>query len=218
VPGIPLYYGLMSVNDDLLVADFHECFEQMRHYDNGFRETVGFGFGGVLAVVTAYAALIGTYGLKSGVLSALCLLTLLASLMGVLLVMWLARNRVYYAFVCRYVIEIRGAYSACSPAGVQNKAGMYTDFSLPPILNPWSTQTLQVYFLSLCTALLFAGSLGTFMTERVVAAGGKPEPPWVAVGLAFLLFATVQVGGVLLYWAWKDTRRKAGEAVWPSRP
>jgi 5'(3')-deoxyribonucleotidase len=215
--GSTSYNEDMDVKEELLVSDFQQCFEQMRHYDDGFRETVGFGFGGVLAVVAAYAALVGTYGLKPVVLVALGLLTLLGSLMGTLLVMWLARNRVYYAFVCRYVNEIRCAYTAGSPGGVQNKAGMYTDVSLPPILNPWSTQTLQVYFLSLCTALLFAGSLGTFLVEPAIAAGGRPEVPLTAVVLAFLLFAALEIGGVLAYWAQKDKQRKAEKAVWPSK-
>jgi hypothetical protein len=93
----------MNIHEELLASDFHECFAQMRHYDNGFQEMVKFGFQGVLAVVAAYAFLAEKYGFADWGGVGLKLLTLLATLMGLLLVMWLARNRVYYAYVARYV-------------------------------------------------------------------------------------------------------------------
>jgi hypothetical protein len=49
----------MSVFQELFVADFQQCFEQMRHYDETFHRTLQFGFGGVVAVIAASAALAG---------------------------------------------------------------------------------------------------------------------------------------------------------------
>jgi len=199
----------MSVHEDLLVSDFHECFAQMRHYDDGFRDVVKFGFEGVFAVITGYAFLAGKYGFADWAGVGLALLTLLATLMGSLLVIWLARNRVYYAHVCRYVNEIRSAYISAVPGGVSNKAGMYVNYARPLIFNPASTQTLQVYFLSLSTALLFAGFVGTCSIVHAVGHGSKPTVNWCWVILTFLLFSAIEVGGVLIYWAHKEKRMNA---------
>jgi hypothetical protein len=209
----------MPVEEDLLVSDFHECFAQMRHYDDGSREMVKFGFEGVIAIVTAYAFLAKYLQHTKIVGAALTVLTGLGTVMGLLLVVWLTRNRAYYVIVVRYVNEVRSAYLPNAPAGVTNKAKIYTDWTRPPMFARWSTHILQIYVLSLCTALVFAGFVGTIIV--VLSKSPEPEPllrgdVWIGSPMAFFFLAVIQICWVLDY---LNSVQNGGdtEALWVRR-
>lgn len=187
----------MALEDDLLVADFGQCFEQMRHYDEAFRQTLEFAVTGVVAVLTACAFLVGNYHFSAEVLAGLAVILLLSSLAGMLLVSSLLRHRAYFTRVCRYVNEIRGYYLGKSNAVVANLAGMYTDPAFPAAWSPGSTQCFQMYLLIACLAALFG--LGC----AAAAAGSEQQPtahvPWGAALGGFAVFALANLARMLHY-------------------
>src|SRR2546426_874593 len=141
-----------SLFDNLLATDFGQCFEQMRYYDESFRKTLEFSFGGVASTIAASAAFLGQYGMTSATTQFVGLLLLVASFASLLLVFFMARNRVYFAIVARFVNEIRKLYLDRSPGGFGNKSRIYDSHKLPRIFDPGSTQTFQLLFLSVCNS------------------------------------------------------------------
>ena len=207
----------MGVHEDLLVADFEQCFEQMRHYDETFRRTLEFDVGGVVAVIAASAALLGQYGPSYLVITSVGLLLVVSSLAGFLLVVSLARNRVYFAFVGRYVNEVRTLYLSHSPGGVSNKAGIYADYKFPSIFNPVSSHAIQLYFLSSCNSFLLTGSGAALFASRAIAMGKSLAVGWGLLLGAFVVFLLLQVGWILLYWYLKERQKTADTAVFRKR-
>ncbi len=208
----------MSVHEDLLVADFQQCFEQMRHYDDAFQHILQFAFGGILVVIGACAALLEQYGLTELTRSAAGLLFAIASGAGFFLLMSLARNRVYFAFVARYVNELRGVYLAQAPGSATNKTGMYVDHRSPRIFNPASSHSFQLYFLSSCNAVLFAAAVTVVWTNLPPGeAGATSTINWVALFISFFLSLLLQVGWVLRYWSHAEKRKTADAAVFRTR-
>lgn len=203
----------MSVHENLLIADFQQCFEQMRHYDETFRVTLSFGFSMTLAVEAASGALLQHYGFTRLVMLTAGLLLITSGLATALLIALLARNRVYYVFVARYVNEIRSAYLAEKPGGVLNRAGMYTDWRFPRILNPASTQTIQMYFLSACSSLLLSTGAAALVTAHGLASGQRPEVAWGTGAAVFAAAVALEIGSLLIYWKKKGRRKKADAAV-----
>lgn len=203
----------MTVYENLLAADFQQCFEQMRHYDETFHRTLQFGFGGVVAVIVASAALVEQYGLTQLITTTVGLMLLVSSVAGFLLVVSLARNRVYFAFVGRYVNEVRALYLAQSPGGISNKAGIYTDPGFPRIFNPFSSHSIQLYFLSSCNSFLFTCGVVALFVSRALATSGSPAVNWEVGLLFFTLSLLVQIGWVVLYWCHKERKRTADSAV-----
>jgi hypothetical protein len=207
----------MSVHENLLIADFQECFQQMRHYDETFRATLSFGFGVVLAVEAASGALVEHYGFTCPVMITVGFLLITAALAVTLLVGLLARNRVYFAFVVRYVNEIRGLYLAESPGGILNKAGWHTDYRFPQVFNPASTQSIQIYFLLVCSSFLLTMGIAALLAGRAVAVGRHPHVRWCIGAAVLVATVALQVGCLLVYWTKKGRCKDADTAVFGDR-
>jgi hypothetical protein len=207
----------MSVHENLLIADFQQCFEQMRHYDETFRVILSFGFSMTLAVEAASGTLLQHYGFTGLVMLTAGLLLITSGLAAALLIALLARNRVYFAFVARYVNEIRSAYLAEKPGGVLNTAGMYTDCRFPRILNPASTQTIQIYFLSACSSLLLSSGVAALLAARCLALGHGPRVRWGTGAVVFAVAVALEIGSLLIYWTKKGRRKRADTAVFGDR-
>lgn len=194
----------MSIYDDLLVADFSGCFEQMRHYEEAFLTRLDFGFGGIVAVTGATAFLIEHFKATASILVLSGFLLVVSSLAGMLLVWSLARNRVYFAFVARYVNEIRVLYMAHHPGNLKNKSGMYSDYRFPKIFAPGSSQSIDIYFLALCVSLLVCGAATVFdLAYRLTAGAGLSINLGLAI-LTFLVSLASQVCIVIVYWYRKE--------------
>ena len=200
----------MPLAEDLMVADFEQCFEQMRHYDQSYRHSFEFGFAGMLAVIAASGTLIQQYGFTPIVLTTVGILLLASSVVGFLFfVVSLARNRVYFAFVARYVNEFRALYLKEAPGGVGNRAGMYTDPRYPRIFGPGSSHSVQVWLLCLCNAALLAVAVNALLA----APAATPSISWWAGLIVFLISLPGQVVWVLIYWSRKERQRTADSAV-----
>jgi hypothetical protein len=203
----------MSVDEDLLVADFNQCFEQMRHYDESFRRSLEFSGAGIASVITASGALFGQYGVTPLTTKLVAALLLFSSFVSLMLVVLMARNRVYFAVVARFVNEVRGLYASRSPGGFSNAAGMYCDHRFPKIFSAGSTQSVQLYFLLVCNSALFATAIILF-NESFQLAQSKPlRLRWIESTSAALVFFLGELGWLLTYWHRRHRRRTATTAV-----
>lgn len=203
----------MTIYDDLLVSDFSECFEQMRHYEEAFLKRLDFGFGAIVAVIGATAFLIEHFKATPFILVLSGLLLAVSSIAGILLVWSLARNRVYFAFVARYVNEIRALYISHHPGGLANKSGIYSDHSFPKIFAPGSSQSIDIYFLAMCVALLVSGAATSLDLACRVRTGIGFRISWPIVILTFIGALGAQVALTIAYWYRKERRKNADGAV-----
>jgi hypothetical protein len=203
----------MTIHDDLLVADFSESFEQMRHYEDAFLKRLDFGFGAIVAVIGATAFLIEHFKATPFILFLSGMLLSVSSIAGILLVWSLARNRVYFAFVARYVNEIRALYISHHPGGLENKSGMYSDHSFPKIFAPGSSQSIDIYFLAMCVALLVSGAATSLDLACRERAGKGFSINWRIVILTFIGSFGTQVALTIVYWYRKERRKNADSAV-----
>ncbi len=203
----------MSLEEDLLTADFGQCFEQMRHYDEAFRRTLEFVFGGFVAVLAGSLALLFEHGVTEKVTLSLGVLLTVAAVAGMVLVMYLARNRVYFAFVARYVNELRGLYLKKSPGGVKNEAGMYRDPTKPRIFDPGSVHSVSLYLLSSCNSVVLAMAAAAILASRTLAAGQAPYIPWGYSTLTFAIAFVAHLIVLVLYWSLKEKKKTAAGAV-----
>jgi uncharacterized membrane protein YjgN (DUF898 family) len=201
------------IGEDLLLRDFDQCFQQMRYYDEGFRKTLEFSFAGVIAVISAAAAVIGRYGLTAITGGVVTLLGTVSTMAALVLLSWLARNRLYYTIVTRYVNEIRSTYLKSAPAGLKNEAHMYDDCRKPPVYNPRSTQAFAVYVLAACIAVLFAGTVGTIQVTQEALHGWPLRLYWRWLTASFIFGTVIQVEGVFLYW-YRADKKVGQEAIW----
>lgn len=198
-----------SVYDQLLIADFNQCFQHIRYYEEWFRRLIEFGIGLALAVLAGFSALIARYGRTGLAVTFGALLCGVATVGGLLLLMALARVRVQMALVCRYVNEIRAAYVGNNSVGVANVVGMYTDYTRPRNHDPQSIHTLGIYFVAGLNTLLFVACVGTLPSALLHMEGISARflNVWVTV-FTMVLFLALQLAMVHHYWWRSETGNK----------
>jgi hypothetical protein len=195
----------MGVFENLLQSDFQQCFEQMRHYDDAFQGALQFAYTGVVAVAGASGTLLQIWHVNPLNLATVSLVLLFSSLAGIVILMLLAKNRVYFARVARYVNEIRHLYLQKDPAGIANKAGMFDDVTFPPILDFGSTQTFQIYLVSAFDSFLFACGIIALVGWRVAANHGEASIKWSWGIWGFAVSMVVELGSIFVYWYLKES-------------
>jgi hypothetical protein len=123
--------------------------------------------------------------------------------------MLLAKNRVYFAKVARYVNEIRHLYLKEHPAGIANKADMFDEVTFPAILDFSSTQTFQIYLVSAFDSFLFASGIIALVAFRVAANSGEASVNWSWGILGFVASLVVELGLIFVYWYLKESETKS---------
>jgi hypothetical protein len=201
----------MSVFEDLLHSDFEQCFEQMRHYDDAFQSALQFAYTGVVAVAGASGTLLQIWHANPLNLATVSLILLFSWLAGVVILMLLAKNRVYFAKVARYVNEIRHLYLEKRPAGIANKADMFNKVAFPAILDFASTQTFQIYLVSAFDSFLFASGIIALVAFRVTANRGEVSVNWSWGVLGFVASLLTELGLIFVYWHLKESETKSSE-------
>lgn len=143
-----------------LDRDFSQCFEQMRYYDGQIIDICKFAFTGYTAIVGA-ALTLYKYGTDKGIDFRAPAVAILAIglLLGICLLALMARNRVYFVVVTRYVNEHRQYFLAQKPLGFENQSRMYTNPSQPPFFDWRSSQALLLYILAVLNSGLLAVGL-----------------------------------------------------------
>ena len=189
----------MGISEDLLNADFQECFEQMRHYDDAFQNGLQFTYGGVIALSGLLGTLLQIKGADT--LRTVTPVLVLSWLAGFLMVMFLAKNRVYFARVARYVNQIRDFYLRESPGKFEDHTNFYRNRKFPPIFDPGSTQTFQIYLACALDSFLFAAVVVALIALWGLSHGDKPTVDWLWGSIALLLSLVAELAFVILYWS-----------------
>lgn len=186
---------------DVVVSDFEQCFEQMRHYDDSFQNTLQFAYTGTVAVVGVSGTLLQSYHYTQLNLTILSVILGLSWLVGIILVMSLAKNRVYFTIVARRVNELRNVcFDEHSPHR-ENKAKIYTDPTRPRISDFASTQFFQVCLTSVFDSFFFASTVVALIALQMVANHhSAPIVDWSLGIRGFAVWLVAQLGLVALYW------------------
>ena len=129
-------------------------------------------------------------------------------LAGIVTLMLLAKNRVYFAKVARYVNEIRHLYLQKHPAQIANKANMFNDVRFPPIWDKGSTQTFQIYLVAIFDSFLFAVGVIALVACLNAVNGKTPSLNgfWFICGLvAFVASLLIELRWIFAYWSQKES-------------
>jgi hypothetical protein len=152
----------MTGAEDLLKADFDQCFIQMRHYDTIFTTVTNFSFAFFTAVVTATILFLYQSQIPNSAYFGLSILFGLVAIIGILILSFLLRNRCYFTFVARFVNEVRGYYLSQIDSNFKNETGLPASSNYPRMLSPGSTQTIHMYFVALFNTAYISASILVF--------------------------------------------------------
>jgi hypothetical protein len=156
-------------NDRALLAkeflnhDFDQSYQQLRHYDSMSWDITKFCFVELLVGITATWVIYGFAKTPENANSFFSqnYLKLIPSILGICYIFSLlasfliARNRVYYAKVARYINEHRNFSLEIKPLGFSNSTEFYTALNFPPAFDKWSTHLVSLYVLQLISAIIF---------------------------------------------------------------
>jgi len=203
----------MSIAEDLLKADFDQCFNQMRHYDGIFTTVVNFAFAFFTAVATATVALLLQSNIPNSAYLGLSILYCLVAIIGMLILAFLLRNRCYFAFVARFVNEVRGYYLPQIDPNFSNQTGLPTSPRKPRMLSPGSTHVIHMYFIAFFNTASIAASI---LIYRYYASLTYQSAFVLNFGLFIFLvlfILTIQIIWIILYLRYKDNL-SADHAWW----
>lgn len=203
----------MSIEEDLLKSDFEQCFEHLRHYDNLFISMSNFLYSGYAAVIVAVFTFYSAYPRNITSSIGITCLLLFSFFVGILILGFLIRNRIYYVFLSRFINEIRRDYLIKKPMDFKNESGMYKDPQNPTIFNPGSTHMILMYFVILCNSSLLAGAI-TFLF-RTIAFITLDESKFSLTIFIFIFIISVlnQAIWILCYFWLKDKKKTADEVL-----
>jgi hypothetical protein len=199
----------MGISEDLLNTDFQECFEQMRHYDDAFQSGLQFTYGGVIGLSGLLGTLLQIKGADT--LRTVTPVLVLSWLAGFLMVMFLAKNRVYFAKVARYVNQIRDFYLRESHGKFEDHTNFYRNREFPPLFDPGSTQAFQIYLACALDSFLFAAVVVAMIALWELSHGGTPGVDWFWGPLALLVCFIAELAFIILYWS-QASRSKPSES------
>lgn len=189
-----------------LDRDFNQCFQQMRHYDGQTLDIYKFSFTGYIAVIGSALALF-KYGVDKNIDYTIPSATILvvALLVGLLLLALVARNRVYFVLVTRYVNEHRRHFLMQKPGGFTNETRMYTNAAQPPYFSWRSSQAFVLYLMAILNASLLGIALALLLSN------GCLDCVWPVACSTALLAA--QLACAILYLRSRENK-SASAAVW----
>ena len=195
----------MKPEEAFLKSDFEQCFQHMRHYDSHFMAVINFIFAGFAAIAIAAISFLNSIADAPTALLGAALLFILMWVVGTLLLGFLLRNRIYFTSVARYINEIRGCYLALIPMGFKNETELPTTKDVPHVYNPWSTQTLLMYFVAVGNSLFLGAGAATIRTLSIVG-DGKTEISLAIFFPVCIFGAVVELLWVILYLQSRDER------------
>lgn len=144
---------------ELLIADFQQCMEMLRHYDKINWDLTKFAFGQMLVVIGAcwtilcsnkgvHQSIIDVYndGLSNYVIGTILILS---SLFLLLVILAILKNRTYFVKMSRYLNEHRNLALDNNEVDFENKAKMWHRYDFPKIIDYRSTQLYCFYLLAI---------------------------------------------------------------------
>lgn len=173
---------------DFLTKEYGEAYTHMRHYDSISYSFITFAFTFDLAALTASLTIYNYFLEKNQViLKPLGYLLMLATLVGLLLLLLSVRNRVYFVRVARHVNSIRKFFKDNMEVKF-DFGNMYLDPQCPKYFNWLSTYSLTFYLISFINAVMFSVAYCSVIADTI-------QVDWRTLVIAFL----VQVVSVISY-------------------
>lgn len=151
---------------DLMVADYEQSLEMLRHYDAFHWDITKFCISQILVVIGACWYIHETTNSSFQVfnffgyqLPIIVILLIVSGLFTLLCILALLRNRVYFCKLSNYINELRNNYLKTNPFGFTNKSKMWTNYKFPHIVDWISTQFLSIYLLLICLIVFACSSV-----------------------------------------------------------
>lgn len=145
-----------ELKEEVLISDFNQANEMLRHYDNVNWDITKFAFGEILVAIGACWTVWSVNGpstWKLYVMAAICVASLL---FGILALFVLAKNRVYFAKTARYVNTVRNYVVMDNSFSFEPPADYWIKTDFPKTIDFFSTQFASIYILTILNVLIAA--------------------------------------------------------------
>lgn len=158
--------NLTDYSKDLLISDFEQTMEMLRHYDNFHWDLTKFCFSQIIVVIGACWYIhsdskIVNLSVENLNLPIIPILLVFSALFTLLCILSLLRNRAYFCKVSHYINEQRNKAISNNDFGFSNDSEMWSDYQFPKLKDWFSTQFLSIYLLSLC--MIFASFVASYI-------------------------------------------------------
>lgn len=153
-----------ELKKEVLVSDFNQANEMLRHYDNVNWDITKFAFGEILVAIGAcwtVWSVSGSLIWKWIVMAIICVASLL---FGFLALFILAKNRVYFAKTARYVNAIRNYVVTNNSFSFEPPADYWIKLDFPKAIDFFSTQFASIYMLAFLN--IFLAFTGTYFFKN----------------------------------------------------
>lgn len=144
-----------SFKHDFLIAEYQECFSQMRHYDSNTNEILKLGFtfyAGIITLALGVYQFIYQKNPNDNIsLFYISLILFLSFILGLIVIILVVSNRKYFVKVARQVNNIREYYSK-EISDFDNKLPI--DKKLPKNYNIKSSQMIIILLLVLTNSIV----------------------------------------------------------------
>jgi hypothetical protein len=187
----------------LLVADFEQSYEQLRHYEEAMRKTHDTSIAGCIALITATATLISRFGPTKELIGFVTLVFALGAVALALMVMSYGQMRLYFVRVARFLNECRAEYLKEAACPVRNISGMYVDCTLPRLFDPFSSQTFHLYVLSTYFGAISACAFAS-LDWWLQSGSSSPQLSIALSTVVFVCCSILMSCAVLRYWHHKE--------------
>ncbi len=182
----------------MLITDFAQAFDMLRHYDNVNWNLTKFSFSQVIVTIGACWAIMRTSNSSPNILSVdndlvLGLLLLLSSVFVYITMIAIVKNRRYFARTCHYINEHRNNILQDNPINFKNESQMWVDKDYPKPLDWGSTQMMCFYLLAISFILMFASS-----AQVLFALASEVFNPTIIFWGAFVIAVALSL--ISLYW------------------
>ncbi len=179
--------ALIEFKKEILITDFAQALEMLRHYDKVNWDLTKFSFSQIMLTVAACWAIIGyADASKAGFLYSktnLCIgvLLFLSSFFVFLTMYAIMKNRSYFVLMSHYINEHRDNAIKGNPFNFENKSNMWHNPDFPQYFDKGSTQMICYYLLAVCFLIMF--SVGVFLLTTFIPISALP---YVCAVAAFL--------------------------------
>jgi len=138
----------------LMHDDFSQSFSQLRHYDTAYTSMMRFAFTGYTAVFGAvFTIYVDMHQDHSNISIFLATLMGVVTLMGLLVLATLVRNRIYYVTMARHLNDYRKFIIEKKPYGFTPCAEIYADPKKPAFFHFTSSHIVILHFVAFLNAL-----------------------------------------------------------------
>ena len=197
---------------DYLISEYEQCFQQMRHYDTTQNTLLTFALTGYIAIFAAVYTLY-QYSTNNPIkYTFLTMIFILSTIAGIIVLMTLARNRVYYTAVAKQVNRIRNYFLSNSELDFIRYNNCYVSYDKPKNFYWLSTYAMYIVVISLFNASLIGS--GVVMFNRFIV--NKDFNISLAFGIITgLIMMVLELIYVVKYFHRNDSKN-ADDAVWDS--